>query len=76
MGLSYVTLCGSGGCLVHFWGYPIRLPKVNFTEFTVWASLVTQTVKNPPALRETWIRSPGWEDPLGKGMATHSSIPA
>ena len=38
------------------------------------ASLVSQTVKNMPAMRETWIWSLGWEDPLEKGMATHSSI--
>ena len=38
------------------------------------ASLVTQTVKNPPAMQEMWFRSLGWEDPLEKGMATHSSI--
>ena len=38
------------------------------------ASLVAQTVKNPPALWETWVRSLGWEDPLEEGMATHSSI--
>ena len=31
-------------------------------------------VKNLPAMQETWVRFPGWEDPLGKGMATHSSI--
>ena len=37
-------------------------------------SLVTQTVKNPPAMQETWVRSLGWEDPLEEGMATHSSI--
>ena len=36
----------------------------------IWA----QTVKNPPALWETWVRSLGWEDPLEVGMATHSSI--
>ena len=39
-----------------------------------WASLVTQLVKNLPAMRETWIRTPGWEDLLEKGKATHSSI--
>ena len=33
-----------------------------------------QMVKNPPATRETWIKSLGWEDPLEEGMATHSSI--
>ena len=36
------------------------------------ASLVNQTVKNPPAMWETWVRSLGWEDPLEEGMATHS----
>ena len=36
------------------------------------ASLVDQMVKNPPALRETRVPSPGQEDPLEKGMATHS----
>ena len=38
------------------------------------ASLVAQLVKNPPALLETWVHSLGWEDPLEKGMATHTSI--
>ena len=38
------------------------------------ASLIAQLVKNPPAVRETWVRSLGWEDPLEKGKATHSSI--
>ena len=36
--------------------------------------LVAQLVKNPPAMRETWVRSLGWEDALEKGMTTHSSI--
>jgi len=39
-----------------------------------WASLVPQTVKNLPEIWETWVRSLGQEDPLEKGMATHSSI--
>ena len=39
-----------------------------------WASLVVQTVQNLPAMQETWVRSLGWEDPLEKAMATHSSI--
>ena len=39
-----------------------------------WASLVAQLVKNPPAIWETWVRSLGWEDPLEKGVPTHSSI--
>ena len=37
-------------------------------------SLVAQLVKNPPTMQETWVRSLGWEDPLEKGKATHSSI--
>ena len=38
------------------------------------ASLVAQMVKNLTAVQETWVRSLGWEDPLEKEMATHSSI--
>ena len=41
---------------------------------SAWASLVAQMVKNPPAMQETWVQSLGWEDPLEKEMATHSSI--
>ena len=39
-----------------------------------WASLVAQLIKNPPAMWETWVQSLSWEDPLGKGKATHSRI--
>ena len=39
-----------------------------------WASLVAQTLKDPPAMQKTWLQSLCWEDPLEKGMATHSSI--
>ena len=46
-------------------GYPLQY---------FWASLVAQLVKNPPAMQETWVRYLGWEDPLEKEMATHSSI--
>ena len=38
------------------------------------ASFVVQTVKNLPAMQETQVQSLGWEDPLEKGIATHSSI--
>ena len=38
------------------------------------SSLVAQTVKNPLAMWETWIKSLGWEDSLEEGMAAHSSI--
>ena len=39
-----------------------------------WAFLVAQLVKNLPAMWETWVQSVGWEDPLEKGQATHSSV--
>ena len=39
-----------------------------------WASLVAQQVKIPPAMWETWVRTLGWEDPLEKIKASHSSI--
>ena len=41
-----------------------------------WTSLVAQLVKSLPAVQGTWVRSSGWEDPLVKGMATHSIIQA
>ena len=56
---------GSGRSTGEGIGYPVQYS---------WASLVAQIVKNPPAMRETWVRSLGWEDPLKKGTATHSSI--
>ena len=46
-------------------GYPLQYS---------WTPLMVQIVKNPPAMWETWVRSLGWEDPLEKGTATHSSI--
>ena len=48
-------------------GYPLQYS---------WTSLVTQLVKNPPAMWETWVRFLGWEDPLEKGKAIHSSVVA
>ena len=39
-------------------------------------SLVAQRVRNLPAMQETWVQSLGWEDPLEKGMASHSCIHA
>ena len=50
----------------------IIAPKVEQTSAT-GASLVAQTVKCLPAMQETWVQSLGWEDPLEKEMATHSS---
>ena len=43
---------------------------VSSTLKKIQASLVTQTVKNLPAMQETWVQSLGWEDPLEKGTAT------
>ena len=39
-----------------------------------WASLVAEMVKNLSTMRDTWVRSLDWEDPLEKGKATHSTI--
>jgi len=47
--------------------------KTNPLQYS-WASLMAQLVKNLPAMWETWVQSLGWEDPLKKGKATHSSI--
>ena len=40
----------------------------------LFTSLVSQLVKNPPAIQETWVQFLGWEDPQEEGVATHSSI--
>ena len=47
---------------------------MTFIYIDIGASLVAQRLKHLPAMRETWVRSLGWEDPLEKEMATHSSI--
>ena len=49
-------------------------PVAHFLIGLCRASLVGDLVKNPPAMRETWVQSLGQEDPLDKGKATHSSI--
>ena len=46
------------------------------TPYSFGDSMMTQTVKNLPAMWETGVQSLGWEDTLEKGMANHSSIPA
>ena len=56
---------GSGRSPEEGKGYPLQC---------LWASLVAQLLKNPPAIQETWVQSLGWEYPLEKGKATHSSI--
>ena len=56
------------------------LSKISFNqrmstcELLLWASPVAQLIKNLPAVQETRVQSLGWEDPLEKGKATHSSI--
>ena len=58
-------ISGSGRSPAEGIGYPLQYS---------WAYLVAQLVKHLPAMREAWVRSLGWEDPLEKGKATHSSI--
>ena len=60
------SIPGSGRSPGEGTGYPLQYS---------WASLVAQLVKNPPAMQETMVQFLGWEDPLEKGYATHSSIP-
>ena len=58
------SIPGSGRSAGEGRGYPLQYS---------WAFPVAQLVKNLPAMWETWVRSLGWEDPLEKGKATHSS---
>ena len=55
------SIPGSGRSTEEGIGYPLQYS---------WASLVAQLVKNLPAMKETWVRSLGWEEPLEKGKAT------
>ena len=57
-------------------GYHVQWVSAFYLEVvaTFWASLMAQTVKNLPAMRETWVRSLGRDDPLEKGMFTHSGV--
>ena len=58
--LHNFTILPRGG-----YGHPLQYP---------WASLVAQLVTNLPAMWETWVQSLGWQDPLEKRTAAHSSI--
>ena len=62
---TLVQFLGGNDCPQNGIGYPFQYS---------WASLVAQTVKNPPAMQETWVQSLGQEGLLEEGMATHSSI--
>ena len=59
------SIPGSGRSAGEGIGYPLQYS---------WASFVSQLVKNPPIMRETWVRYVRWEDPLEKGKASHSNI--
>ena len=59
-----VLIAGSGILPREGKGYPLQCS---------WASFVTQLVKNPLPMQATWVRFLGWEDPLEKAKATHSS---
>ena len=71
---GYLPLCHSGYSKSVVQGDLIRLITLLVHKGHSWAFLVAPRVKNPPAMQETWVWSLGWEDPLEKGMATHSSI--
>ena len=58
-------ILGSGRSTGEGIGYPLQYS---------WTSFVAQLVKSPPSMRETWVRSLDWEDPLENGKATHFSI--
>ena len=59
------SIPGSGRSTGERIGYPLQYS---------WSSLVTQLVKTPPAILETWIQSLGWEEPLEKVAPTRFSI--
>ena len=85
----WLSTCSYSNSVMSMWchrqcGPPVRRQKIQLSKFKAqagfikwlinWASLLVQLVKNLPAMRETWVCSLGWEDPLEKGKATHSSI--
>ena len=72
--LTTKSACNEGYSQFDFWVGKICWRGMGYLLQYSWASLVAQLVKNLPAMWETWVQSLGWEDPLEKGMATHSSI--
>ena len=75
---NFIKLSKSLIILLNSWKQRLSHKTINYIFFMIGlilkASLVAQLVKNPPAKRETWVWFLGWEDPLEKGKATHSSI--
>ena len=64
-----------GHMIILFFNFFNKCQTVLCNIYTIsWTCLVAQLVKDPPAVWETWVQSLGWEDPLEKGTATHSSI--
>ena len=53
---------------------PTRVLGLPDSRESLESAVLGSAIKNPPAMQETWVRSLGWEDPLEKGEATHSSI--
>ena len=77
--LSILYKCGTGFFIVFLfcflWNEPPHLRIIIYSPIKMTGtSLVAQLLKNPPLMQETWVRSLGWEDPLEKGKAMHSSI--
>ena len=74
--LIVVLICRRTWYLAPVLGFPslVKNPLPSLWETEVEDSLVVQMVKSLPAMREIWVQSLGWEDPLEKEMATHSSI--
>ena len=69
------SICNAGDLgLIPGLGNPLEKEGIGYPLQYSWASLVAQLVKKSPVMRETWVQSLGWEDPLQKGKAIHSSI--
>ena len=72
---SVHDICFGQGMLVDLtWAEATDIFAIWLGSSAAGASLMAQKLKNLPAMRETWVQSLGWEDPLEKGKATHSSI--
>ena len=70
---AVVHICKSINPVLRPFSLPLTIVVITLLP-TTGASLVAQTVKNLPIMQETQVQSLGWEDPLEKGMTTHSSI--
>ena len=72
---SRTWICLLEGSLLIFFQAHSYVVLEKYTSLgAIWAFLVAQLVKNPPAMQDTWFQSLCWEDSLEEGMATHSSI--